>query len=167
MIVSIIAALSEVNRGIGFQGKLPWRLKTDLLRFKSLTMGHTLIMGRKTYQSLGRESLPEREIIVVSQTLKHEQIAPAVCHSIEAALGVARNIERNNEIFICGGEQIYQQTIHLAQKMYLTFVDAYIAADAFFPEFNWDSWQICQNIVCPQDEHNQFSSKFYELERTF
>lgn len=128
MIISMIAAMSE-DRVIGVSGKLPWHISSDLARFKSITMGHTVVMGRKTLDSIGHP-LPGRRNIVLTRTLaKIEgcEIARSLQQAIDAAEG-------EEEIFICGGEEVFREALPLCQRMYLTIVHGSYRGDVRFPE---------------------------------
>ena len=139
--LSIIACISQTNRAIGYQNRLLYHIKSDLTRFRELTMGHTIIMGRKTYESLPNGALPHRRNIVVSRSIK-EMEGCEVYSNLEAALKAA---ESPQEIFIIGGESIYRQSLHVARKLYLTVVDdAPQQADAFFPEINPEEWELIE-----------------------
>ena len=139
--LSIIACISQTNRAIGYQNRLLYHIKSDLTRFRELTMGHTIIMGRKTYESLPNGALPHRRNIVVSRSMK-EMEGCEVYPNLEAALKAA---ESPQEIFIIGGESIYRQSLHVARKLYLTVVDdAPQQADAFFPEINPEEWELIE-----------------------
>ena len=139
--LSIIACISQTNRAIGYQNRLLYHIKSDLTRFRELTTGHTIIMGRKTYESLPNGALPHRRNIVVSNSMK-EMKGCEVYPNLEAALKAA---ESPQEIFIIGGESIYRQSLHVARKLYLTVVDdAPQQADAFFPEINPKEWELIE-----------------------
>ena len=139
--LSIIACISQTNRAIGYQNRLLFHIKSDLTRFRELTTGHTIIMGRKTYESLPNGALPHRRNIVVSNSMK-EMEGCEVYPNLEAALKAA---ESPQEIFIIGGESIYRQSLHVARKLYLTVVDdAPQQADAFFPEINPEEWELIE-----------------------
>ena len=129
MLISIIAAMSR-NRVIGDKGGVPWRLPADVRRFRALTTGHSLIMGRKTFESIGRP-LPERINIVVTRQPDYRAEGCLVAPSLEAALLLA---EPADEVFICGGTEIYQQALPFAGKLYLTFLEQDFSGDAYFPE---------------------------------
>lgn len=134
--ISLIAAI-DLNRAIGYKNKLLFHIEDDMKRFKALTTGHTIIMGRRTYESLPNGSLPMRHNIIVSTTLKNATAAE-VCTSVDEALSRCRSDE---EVFVIGGETIYKQTIGMANKLYLTIVDQRAAdADAWFPAF--DTWHL-------------------------
>ncbi len=139
--LSIIACISQTNRAIGYQNRLLYHIKSDLTRFRELTTGHAIIMGRKTYESLPNGALPHRRNIVVSNSMK-EMEGCEVYPNLEAALKAA---ESPQEIFIIGGESIYRQSLHVARKLYLTVVDdAPQQADAFFPEINPEEWELIE-----------------------
>ena len=162
MIVSIIAAMDN-RRGIGIENRLPWRLSADLKRFRELTMGHHIIVGRKTFDSIGKP-LPGRQMIVVTRDNEFQADGCDVCHSLPGALDFARS-RGEEEVFIIGGAQIYEQALPLADRMYLTFVDAEIVADTFFPAFDPQDWSERERIPHPADEKNQFSFSFSLLVR--
>ena len=139
--LSIIACISQTNRAIGYQNRLLYHIKSDLTRFRELTTGHTIIMGRKTYESLPNGALPHRRNIVVSRSMK-EMEGCEVYPNLDAALKAA---ESPQEIFIIGGESIYRQSLPAAHKLYLTVVDdAPQQADAFFPEINPEEWELIE-----------------------
>lgn len=139
--LSIIACISQTNRAIGYQNRLLYHIKSDLTRFRELTTGHAIIMGRKTYESLPNGALPHRRNIVVSRSMK-EMEGCEVYPNLDAALKAA---ESPQEIFIIGGESIYRQSLHVARKLYLTVVDdAPQQADAFFPEINPEEWELIE-----------------------
>lgn len=134
--VNIIVAMSP-NHAIGSNGLLPWHLPEDLVRFKQITFGHTIIMGRRTFESLPNGALPGRRNIVISHnayTFENCEIFP----SLENAL---RSCEGEGDVFIIGGESIYRQALPLAKKLYITLVDENPKfADTFFPEFEIKDW---------------------------
>lgn len=135
MTISIIAAMGR-NGVIGVGNALPWRLPEDLKRFKARTMGHTLVMGRKTYQSIGR-ALPGRTIIVVTRNRDWSAEGVKVAHSVDDALAMAGD----DEVFIAGGSEIYHQLLERADRMYLTHVDDAPDGDAHFPTLDWSQWK--------------------------
>ncbi len=130
--ISIIAALSE-NRALGKNGKLLWHIPQDMKRFKQLTIGHPVIMGRKTYESIGKP-LPGRSNIVVTQNSSFTPPGCKIAHSLQEAINIASQ-QNTEEIFIIGGGNIYQQAIKLADKLYLTLVKGNFEADTFFPDY--------------------------------
>ena len=162
MIISIIAAMDR-KRGIGFDNKLPWRLSADLKRFRELTMGHHIIVGRKTFESIGRP-LPGRRTIVVTRDRNYKAEECDLAHSVEDATRQARE-RGESEVFICGGAEIYAQTIGGADRMYLTLVEAEVVADTFFPEFDERQWSERESFYQPADERNQYPFIFKTLVR--
>ena len=135
--ISIIVA-SSANNVIGAQGDLPWRLSDDLKRFKAVTMGKPIVMGRKTWESIGR-ALPGRQNIVI--TRRHDFAADGcdVVHSLDEAMSVAGDV---GEIMVIGGSQVYEIFLPAAQRLYLTRVHADVEGDTFFPAVNEDEWQL-------------------------
>ena len=138
--VSIIAAIVGENRVLGKNGDLVVRISDDLKRFKTLTTGHAIIMGRKTYESLGRP-LPNRQNIVVTHNLAFNVPGIVVCGTLEEALKKASEYENttshsNKEIFIIGGGEIYKQGLTHSDKLYLTVVENEAEGDVFFPDYS-------------------------------
>ena len=160
MTQSIIVAMTP-DRVIGRDGQLPWRLSADLQRFKRLTMGHHLIMGRKTFDSIGR-LLPGRETIVVSR--QTDLIIPGahVAHSVPAAIQCAHG---DSEVFLVGGEQIYREAVEAAQRIYLTLVHAQIDGDAYFPEIIAGHWQVLDEEYREADPRNEYATTYRVLAR--
>lgn len=157
MTLSIIAALGR-NRAIGYQNQLPWRLPADLQRFKQLTMGHHLLMGRKTFESIGRP-LPGRTSIIITRQLDYEAEGCLIAHSLDDAIALAKS-RGEQEAFVIGGADIYAQALSVADRMYLTFVEAEPEADAFFPTFDESDWEVSGEAAFAADEKNQYAVKF-------
>lgn len=157
MIISIVAAMDR-ERGIGVDNRLPWRLSADLKKFRELTMGHHIIVGRKTFESIGRP-LPGRRMIIVTRDRIFKAEGCDVVHSVEDAIELARG-RGESEVFICGGAEIYAQTIGVADRMYLTLVDAEVAADTFFPDFDKSEWSERESFYQPLDDKNQYPFTF-------
>lgn len=146
--ISAIVAMAA-NRVIGQGNTLPWRLPLDLARFKRLTMGHTLIMGRKTYDSIGRP-LPGRTTVVL--TRQRDWAAPAgvrVAHSVDDALAQAAN---DSEVFIAGGADLYAQTESLWHRLYLTRIERDFPGDAFFPPVDLSGWRLVEEDRYPEGD---------------
>ena len=161
MTLILLAALAR-NGTIGRDNGLPWRLPDDLRRFRALTLGKTVIMGRKTYESLPG-SLPGRHSVVVSRD-KGFGGAPQeieVARSLEEALARARS----TEVFIIGGASLFQQTLGRADRLYLTQIDADIEGDASFPAYEPTDWQIVAEERHPADDRHLYSFRFVTLER--
>lgn len=140
--LSIIVAMAE-NRCIGKDNQMPWHISDDLKRFKKLTLTHTVIMGRKTFESiLGylNEPLPGRQSIVISRSGYESEHDVPVISDIDEAINLAKK-SKDKEVFIIGGAEIYNQTINLANKLYLTKVHKSVEGDAFFPEINEAEWE--------------------------
>lgn len=127
--IAIIAAMSR-NRVIGRAGKIPWHIPADMNRFRELTLGHTVIMGRKTFESIGR-ALPDRVNIVVSRNPDTHPQGALKAASLHEALTLAAGAEM---VFICGGSEIYQEAMAITSRIYLTVVDIDLPGDTFFPE---------------------------------
>ena len=138
MTISIIAAVAE-NNVIGKDNDLIWHISEDLKRFKRLTSGHVIIMGRKTYDSLPFKPLPNRKNIVISNRKHIEFPGAVVVNSFEDAL---KECEGEDEVFICGGATIYNYFINIADKLYLTKVHKKFEGDTFFPEIEYDKWEL-------------------------
>lgn len=124
------------NRVIGATGQLPWDLPEDLQRFKQLTMGQTLLMGRKTYQSIGRP-LPGRQTIILSRDPHYQVPGCAVVNNLQAGISAAQT----DELFICGGAGIYRLALPLVEKIYLTKLQRELAGDTYFPEYPVEQFQ--------------------------
>jgi dihydrofolate reductase len=161
--ISLIVAMSE-NRGIGFQNRLPWRLSTDLKRFKRLTMGHHLIVGRRTYESIG-QPLPGRKIIVLTSDTERQYTGVDTVASLGEAIDLAHS-RGDNEIFIGGGAQVFGEGLPLADRIYLTIVHANPVADVFFPDVDLSDWSEITNIFVDQDERNQYPTTYKVLDAT-
>jgi dihydrofolate reductase len=134
--IAIIAAMSR-NRVIGRGGATPWHIPADLRRFRELTLGHTVIMGRRTFESIGRP-LAGRSNVVVTGQKNYSREDTLVVHSLEEAIASST---RENELFICGGSEIYRQALPLCSKIYLTVVDLDIEGDRYFPPVPIDDFR--------------------------
>ena len=158
--ISAIVAMAE-NRVIGIENRLPWHLPGDMKWFRRHTLGKPVIMGRKTFESLGRP-LPDRLNIVVSADDAYAAPGAVVVGSIEAALAAAGDAP---EVMIIGGESFYTQMLPRSSRLYLTLVHAEVAGDAWFPPFDWSEWREIERTDCPADEHNPYPYSFLVLER--
>jgi dihydrofolate reductase len=164
MEIAIVVAFAN-NQVIGKDNKLLWHLPADMRFFKNLTSGHIIIMGRKTYDSIGKP-LPNRENIVISRDEKLSIEGCIVVNSLEKAIEKAKEIneslskENKKTAFVIGGEQIYKLAIGLAHKLYITKIKANFEGDAFFPKFDFDNWEITEKIDHKKDEKNQFDYHF-------
>lgn len=155
--VSIIVA-TDRNNGIGKDNALLWHLPNDLKRFKSITSGHPIIMGRKTYDSIGR-ALPNRMNIVISNNKELKIDGCTIVHSLLEAL----ELVKNEEVFIIGGGNIYKQAMELADKIYLTKVDITLEADTFFPYVDAAKWQVVHEEQHLRDEKHAYNYEFIDL----
>lgn len=157
---SIIVAVSE-NNVIGNKNGLPWKLSADMKRLKSLTMGHHIIMGRKTWDSLGRP-LPGRTNVVITSQSDFEAPGAIVVNSLEEALTFASG---DSESFIFGGAEIFKKSLPWVQKIYMTKVHATIEGDAFFPKLDLLEWKITSVEEFKADEKNEYDYSFLTMER--
>jgi dihydrofolate reductase len=154
------------NRVIGRDNSLPWRLPVDMRHFRELTTGHPVLMGRKTFESLGR-SLPGRTNIVITSNRHYAAQGCLVANSLDEALALAVSHTRPDDpqIFVIGGEKLYSQMLPRADRLYITLVDAEIEGDARFPDFDLTEWRETQAVAHPADEKNPYACVFQTLER--
>lgn len=144
--VSAVVAMSE-NRVIGLQNQLPWRLPEDLKRFRTLTLGHPILMGRKTFESIGRV-LPGRENLIISRQPDYRVKGARVFGAVQEAID---SCAETDELFIIGGAEIYRLTLDRVERLYLTLVHQQIQGDAFFPEFSFTDFREVQRDVHQQN----------------
>ena len=163
--LALIWAMAR-NRVIGRANTLPWRLPADLAHFKALTTGHPVLMGRRTFESLGRP-LPHRTNIVISSTPGYAPSGCLVARNLEQALQLGRQHcpPSDATLFVIGGENLYTQTLPLADRLYITLVDADIDGDAWFPEFDWREWREVERRSQPADDKNPYGYTFVTLDR--
>lgn len=157
MITSIIVAASE-NNVIGKNNQLPWHLPADLKYFKNTTWGLPIIMGRKTFESIGKP-LPGRENIIITRNSDYKATGATVVHSITGAIRVAESLDVK-EMFIIGGAELFNSTLDLVQKIYLTRVHTTVGGDVFFPSLNMENWKMTSEIKMEPDEKNEFPLSF-------
>ena len=163
MTISFIAALAD-NNVIGRDNRLPWHMPADLKRFKALTLGHHVIMGRKTFDEI-KKPLPGRINVVVTRSVDFSPEGVAVARSIEEALAKAE-ASGDPEIFVIGGAEIFAQLMHRADRMHLTRVHAEPEGDTFFPEFDdVNEWQLVDAEHLEADEKNPHPYSFLTYER--
>ncbi|MCZ6792762.1 MAG: dihydrofolate reductase [Planctomycetota bacterium] len=160
MIVSCILAVSE-NGVIGRAGDLPWHLPADLRRFKALTMGHPIVMGRRTYESVGR-LLPGRTTVVLSRDPGYEVEGAVMARSLDDAL---ERLSGEEEVFIVGGEAVFREALPRARRLYLTRVHARVEGDVFFPEDELERWELRSDEPRPADEEHRHPYSFRVYER--
>ena len=163
MDISIIVAVAK-NGVIGKDNQLLWRLSEDLKLFKKRTTNHAIIMGRKTYDSIGKP-LPNRLNIVISRSKDLEIEGCLVANSLEKAIEIAKNDSDKDEVFIIGGEKIYTLTENLATKLYLTKVNATLEGDAFFNLKPYENWTTVSSISYLKDEKNEYDFEVLEMIR--
>jgi len=160
MKISIIAAMSR-NRVIGINNTLPWHLPADLKHFKSITLNKTIVMGRKTYESIGRP-LPKRSNIIITRNADFLAEGCTIVHTIDAALACATEQE---EVMVIGGASFYEQILPRADRIYLTLIDGDFEGDTLFPEYDPSDWQETENINQTPDEKNKYQYSFIVLDR--
>lgn len=158
MIVSIVVAIAE-NNAIGKNNELLWHLPADLKHFKQVTSGHTIIMGRKTFDSIGKP-LPNRRNIVITRTAELEIPGAEVVHTMDQALALCGAEE---EVFIVGGAEIYKLAMDKTDKIYLTRVHAEFEADVYFPEIDTNKWEEVDIELHQPDEKNSLAYTFSTL----
>lgn len=160
MRVSLIAAVAD-NGTIGRDNALPWRLPADLKRFRRLTTGHPVIMGRRSHESIGRP-LPQRTNIVVTRRADFSAPGCIVVNSLAQAFSACPGAA---DVFVLGGAELYAQTLGQAQRLYLTQVHAVIAGDAFFPTIDWSAWREVTRERHEPDAAHAYSYSFVDFER--
>ena len=158
--ISLIAALDE-NRVIGMGNRLPWRLPADLRRFRQITMGKPLLMGRRTFESIGRP-LPGRTNIIVTRNLHYQAQGCIVCHSVQEALHAVGDVD---EVIVIGGADLYEQMLPRARRLYLTIIHATFAGDAYFPAYDLEQWRVSERQDHEADEQNPYAYSFLILDR--
>jgi len=157
----MIAAMTE-DRVIGIKNTLPWKLPNDMKWFRQNTMGKPIVMGRKTFESFGAKALPGRTNIIITRDESYLAADSIVVHSVDEALKAAGDVE---EIMIIGGASFYEQMLPKADRLYLTFVQAELDGDAWFPEINNNDWNKVERINHKKDEKNRYAHSFMILER--
>ena len=161
MLISAIVAISR-NNVIGRDGHLPWHLSADLKRFKAITTGHSIILGRKNYDDIGRP-LPNRTNYVLTRNANFEAPGCIVCNSLAQAVESAQSAGES-ECFIIGGAAVYREAMPLVKKMYVTRVESDVDGDVFFPEWG-EGWRKVSEESFPADEKNDFPTVFEVWER--
>lgn len=150
MLISLVAAIGQ-KREIGRDNQLLWRIREDLQNFKRLTLGHVILMGRKTYASIGRP-LPGRTNVVLTREAAYEASGCTVVHSLDAAIAHAASLGET-ELFVCGGADLYAQALPVASRLYLSWIEATEpAADTYFPAWNPSQWRVELDVGFPTVE---------------
>ena len=157
--ITLIAAMGK-NRAIGLDGKMPWHLPAELQHFKRATMGKTIVMGRKTWQAIGRP-LPGRQNIVVSRNTAYV----ATGADVTVSLADAVEVSQSDEIMVIGGGQLYNLALPQAERMVLTLIDIEPEADTWFPAWDVEQWQQTQEEHYPVDDVNLLAYRIVELKR--
>lgn len=155
--ISIVAAIAD-NNAIGKKQQLLWHMPYDMKRFKDLTTGHAIIMGRKTFESLPKGALPNRKNVVLTTLPEAGFMDSFACESMKDALDIC---EKEDEIFMIGGAMVYRQALKIADKMYITRVHhVFEDADTFFPEINFEEWEETERKEFPADEKHAYPYTF-------
>ena len=160
MRLSIIVAMTR-NRVIGKDNDMPWHLPAELRHFKHLTMGKPIVMGRRTFESIGRV-LPGRKNIVITRDPQFSFRGVTVVHAFDAAIRAASGVE---ELMIIGGANLYRQTLDRVDRLYITLLDVELEGDTFFPEFNREHWVQTEKVRREADGNNEYAMDFLVLER--
>jgi dihydrofolate reductase len=160
MKISLIVAVDQ-NNGIGKNNQLPWHLPADLQHFKKITTGFPIIMGRKTFDSIGK-ALPNRRNIVISRQADLKISGVEVCDSVQNAIKLCKE---EQEVFIIGGAQIFEQSLSIANGLYLTIIQNNFEADTFFPELDKSQWKEISKEPHKPDEKNVYSYIFKKYEK--
>ena len=161
MKISLIVAMAN-NRVIGLNNKMPWHLSADLKKFKKITMGSPILMGRKTYESIGRP-LPGRTNMIVSRNPQYRQDGCQVFNDLKTAL--KKGCENADEIFVIGGSDLYQAILPIADAIYLTIINREFQGDAFFPDLDLNDWSEVERENINDDPDVTFSYSFLKLEK--
>jgi dihydrofolate reductase len=159
--ISLIWAMDE-NRVIGSYNKLPWHLPEDLKFFKRVTMGHPIVMGRKTHESIGKP-LPGRENIVITRDRQFRSEGCLILHSIDDLLDYTS--KTNEEVFVIGGAEIFKEVLPHADHLYLTMIHHQFEGDTFFPVFHMDKWELESRQMGLKNEKNPFEYEFLVYKR--
>jgi dihydrofolate reductase len=160
MKISLIVAMAS-NRAIGLNNQMPWHLSADLKKFKKITMGSPILMGRKTYESIGRP-LPGRTNIIISRNPSYSQPGCLVFNDIDQALASCSDVE---EVFVIGGSDFYQAMLPVADTLYLTLIHQEFPGDTFFPELDMAQWIEVEREDIQDDPDAAFSYSFLKLEK--
>ncbi|MFA8439526.1 dihydrofolate reductase [Pueribacillus sp. YX66] len=159
--ISFLVAMDR-NRVIGKDNDLPWKLPADLAYFKKLTTGHTVVMGRKTYESIGRP-LPNRQNVILTRDKQYTAENCVVIHSVEEALELMN--KKEDKYFIIGGSDLFEQFLPYVDRMYITFIDETFEGDTFFPEVDMSNWKLVLKQKGKKDEKNRYEHSFLVYDR--
>lgn len=159
--ISFLVAMDE-HRVIGSNNQIPWHIPEDLKYFKRVTMGHPVVMGRKTHESIGK-ALPGRQNIVITRQQNYQSDGCLVFHSVQEFLEFCRG--RNDEIFVIGGEEIFKEMFAYADRLYITQILALFSGDRFFPKFDESGWMLVSSVKGNPDGKNAYDYDFKIYER--
>jgi dihydrofolate reductase len=168
--INIIAAMAE-NRVIGIHGQLPWRLPDEMKHFVRLTTGHTVIMGRKTFESIGSKPLPNRRNIILTRNTHYTAPGIETALSLPDAIALAAKTvsdtvsQPDDDLFICGGDPAYREAIPLADNLFLTLVHTSPAGDAHFPDYDPNDWHLLDKTRHEPDDRHEYAFTFQHYER--
>ncbi|MCX7922505.1 MAG: dihydrofolate reductase [Clostridia bacterium] len=157
--ISLIVAMDK-NRAIGKDNKLPWNLPADLAYFKKVTMGHTVIMGRKTFESIGKP-LPGRQNVVVTRNKNYVAEGCSTIHSIEEAL----KYRENEEAFVIGGADIFKEFLPCTDRLFITLIDDEFEGDTYFPQIEYSKWLLISKTTGEKNEKNPYTYHFLVYEK--
>lgn len=152
--ISFIVAM-DIQQAIGLGNALPWRLPADLAYFKKTTMDHTILMGRKTYESIGKP-LPNRTNVILTQNKEFEAEGCIIVHSVEEAIEMAKN----QEVFVIGGAEVFELFMPVVERLYITLIEHEFEADTFFPEFDVEDWVLNSSEEGIKDAKNPYEYSF-------
>ncbi|MEL3974673.1 dihydrofolate reductase [Rossellomorea oryzaecorticis] len=159
--ISFIVAM-DTKSAIGKNNELPWHLPADLAFFKKVTMGNPIVMGRKTFESIGK-ALPGRENIVVTRDRHYKAEDCTIIHSVDKISEIERN--SNEEVFVIGGAEIFKETFSFADRLYITMIEEEFDGDTFFPPFNLEEWELKSRKKGPKDDKNPYDYYFLTYDR--
>lgn len=158
--LSLIVAMAK-NRVIGADNRIPWHLPSELKLFKDVTMGHHIIMGRRTWESINR-LLPGRTMVIVTRQHNYRAPGAIIVHSLEEALAASA---ADDEVFVIGGAELFRESLPRADRLHLTIVDAAPEGDTYMPEIDWSAWQETTSRSSPADERNPLAFRYTRYER--
>jgi dihydrofolate reductase len=159
--ISLLVAMDR-NRLIGKDNDLPWRLPADLAYFKKMTMGHPIVMGRKTYESIGRP-LPGRENIIITRNSTYSAVGCKVIQSIDEIIELSKT---KTETFVIGGSEIFKEILPFVDKLYITEIEEEFEGDTYFPNIPFEDWKLISREKGIQDEKNPYEFYFCVYERS-
>ncbi len=160
MQLALVAAMDK-TRVIGVKNQLPWQMPADLAHFKQLTLNKPVVMGRKTFDSIGRP-LPQRRNVIITRQQNYQQAGCEVVHSLDEAMQL---LQDNEEVMLIGGGELFAQALPHANTLYLTIIDTCVEGDTFFPHWNENEWQQITSTLRHKDEKNPFDCRFITLQR--